>query len=132
MRRHSSLGDRPLRSFTVNVSSSVSVSTLVVMVPVPQVAPPAIRMSDSEPWSPDSNVPRSTVTGIVTLDASARVSHDDDDHRDHDDEWSRTPVRIEGNHDWKQVSAGDDFACGVTTGDAAYCWGSGDRDDDDD
>ena len=37
------------------------------------------------------------------------------DHDGDDDESGRTPVWVEGNRDWKQVSAGDDFACGVTT-----------------
>ena len=58
----------------MNVSSSVSSSTLVVTVPVPSVAPEAIRMLDSVPWSPCSDVPGSTATGIVTLRASASVS----------------------------------------------------------
>ena len=35
----------------------------------------------------------------------------------------RTPVAVVGGLRFRQVSAGRDFSCGVTTGDRAYCWG---------
>lgn len=34
-----------------------------------------------------------------------------------------TPLLVVGDHAWKQVDAGDYFTCGITTSDAAYCWG---------
>jgi alpha-tubulin suppressor-like RCC1 family protein len=34
-----------------------------------------------------------------------------------------TPAPVTGGLTWRQVSAGDDFTCGLTTGGAAYCWG---------
>ena len=60
-----------LPSATVNVSSSVSASSLVVIVPVPVAEPPAIVMLASAPKSPDSAVPAVTATGIVTAFDSA-------------------------------------------------------------
>jgi len=38
---------------------------------------------------------------------------------------STIPIRVAGNHAWRQLKAGDDHTCGVTTDDRAYCWGSG-------
>ena len=59
-------GSLPVSSATVKVSSSVSGSCAVVTVPVPLLAPPAMVMDDSVPWSPDSAVPGVTVTGTAT------------------------------------------------------------------
>ncbi len=36
---------------------------------------------------------------------------------------SNAPVAVSGGLTFASVSAGDDDACGVTTGGAAYCWG---------
>ena len=36
----------------------------------------------------------------------------------------RTPVPVSGGHNFTVVSAGKALSCGVTTGGAAYCWGS--------
>ena len=33
------------------------------------------------------------------------------------------PVLVVGNLAFRELSAGNEFACGVTTGDVAYCWG---------
>ena len=55
----------------MNVSSSESASSLVTILPVPPVEPPAIVMLASAPKSPDSAVPAVTETGIVTAPASA-------------------------------------------------------------
>jgi alpha-tubulin suppressor-like RCC1 family protein len=33
------------------------------------------------------------------------------------------PVAVVGGRTWRDVSAGMDFTCGVTTGGEAYCWG---------
>ena len=60
-----------LPSATVNVSSSASASSLVAILPVPLVEPPAIVMPASAPKSPDSAVPAVTETGIVTAPVSA-------------------------------------------------------------
>jgi alpha-tubulin suppressor-like RCC1 family protein len=40
---------------------------------------------------------------------------------------SNVPVAVAGGHTFTAVSLGrtDDHACGVTTADAAYCWGQG-------
>lgn len=35
------------------------------------------------------------------------------------------PVRVAGTRQYKQVDAGRDFTCAVTTGDRAFCWGHG-------
>ena len=53
-------------SATVKVSSSVSASCAIVIVPVPLVAPELIVMLVSVPWSPDSAVPSVNVTGMFT------------------------------------------------------------------
>ena len=37
---------------------------------------------------------------------------------------STRPVLVIGGHSFRQVSAGQGFTCGVTTNDAAFCWGS--------
>jgi len=37
--------------------------------------------------------------------------------------YSSTPVAVSGGLSFASVSAGPEFACGVTTGGAAYCWG---------
>ena len=58
-------------SATVNVSSSVSASWFVVIVPVPLVAPEPIAMLVSVPWSSGSAELPVIVTGIVTLLDSA-------------------------------------------------------------
>ncbi len=36
-----------------------------------------------------------------------------------------TPVLVAGGHAWTSAGAGDGVACGVTTGEEAYCWGAG-------
>jgi alpha-tubulin suppressor-like RCC1 family protein len=38
---------------------------------------------------------------------------------------SSTPLLISGNHRWKEVSAGWEHTCGLTTDGVAYCWGRG-------
>lgn len=38
---------------------------------------------------------------------------------------SETPVAVEGGHVFVEVSAGRLFTCGVTTANAAFCWGDG-------
>jgi alpha-tubulin suppressor-like RCC1 family protein len=38
---------------------------------------------------------------------------------------TNTPSRVVGGHRFRQVDAGTDFSCGVTTGYKAYCWGNG-------
>jgi len=38
---------------------------------------------------------------------------------------SPTPVRVEGGLAFSQISAGNNFTCGVTTVGTAYCWGEG-------
>ena len=63
-----------LPSDTVKVSSSLSASWLVETVPVALVAPEAIVMEDSEPWSPASAVPRVRLSGTVTALVSAADS----------------------------------------------------------
>ena len=55
-----------LPSATMNVSSSVSVSSVVVIRPVPVVDPGVITMLVSEPRSSASAVRRVTLTGIAT------------------------------------------------------------------
>ena len=60
-----SVGSVP--SDTVNVSSSVSASSTVGIVPVPVVRPPLIVMLASAPKSPDSALPAVSSNGIVTL-----------------------------------------------------------------
>jgi alpha-tubulin suppressor-like RCC1 family protein len=35
-----------------------------------------------------------------------------------------TPVAVSGGHQFRQVSAGVDHTCGVTTADEAFCWGA--------
>lgn len=35
------------------------------------------------------------------------------------------PVAVAGGHTFTQLTAGDNFTCGVTTNRAAYCWGNG-------
>jgi alpha-tubulin suppressor-like RCC1 family protein len=37
---------------------------------------------------------------------------------------STVPVAVDGGHTWKQIDVGFQFACGLTTGGTAYCWGS--------
>jgi hypothetical protein len=37
--------------------------------------------------------------------------------------FSTVPVPVAGGHTWRMVSTGDARTCGVTTGNAAYCWG---------
>jgi alpha-tubulin suppressor-like RCC1 family protein len=37
---------------------------------------------------------------------------------------SRKPVRVAGGLAFRQVSAGDDHTCGVTTEDITFCWGA--------
>ncbi|HEX6107251.1 MAG TPA: hypothetical protein VFZ26_16815 [Gemmatimonadales bacterium] len=41
--------------------------------------------------------------------------------------FSSRPVAVVGSHAFRQVTAGFDHTCGVTTGDDAYCWGSNAR-----
>lgn len=36
-----------------------------------------------------------------------------------------TPSRVAGKHQFRQVDAGTEFSCGVTTSYKAYCWGNG-------
>jgi alpha-tubulin suppressor-like RCC1 family protein len=36
-----------------------------------------------------------------------------------------TPSLVAGKHQFRQVDAGAEFSCGVTTGYKAYCWGNG-------
>jgi alpha-tubulin suppressor-like RCC1 family protein/uncharacterized protein YjdB len=38
---------------------------------------------------------------------------------------SATPVLVLGGHVFSTVGVGNSFACGATTGSAAYCWGTG-------
>jgi alpha-tubulin suppressor-like RCC1 family protein len=38
---------------------------------------------------------------------------------------NRTPVRVSGEHRWKQISAGQWVTCGVTEAGDVYCWGWG-------
>ena len=57
-------------SATVNVSSSVSPSTVVVISPIASTNPNGIVMLDSVPWSPASELSRVTKSGIVTSSAS--------------------------------------------------------------
>ena len=40
--------------------------------------------------------------------------------------YNRTPVRVSGDHRWKQISAGEQVTCGVTEAGDVYCWGWGD------
>ena len=61
-------------SATVNVSSASSASCAVVMVPVPVVAPEAMVMLVSVPWSVGSAESSVSVTGITTWLDSARDS----------------------------------------------------------
>jgi alpha-tubulin suppressor-like RCC1 family protein len=35
-----------------------------------------------------------------------------------------SPMAITGNHEFSELSVGSQYACGVTTGGAAYCWGN--------
>ncbi len=37
---------------------------------------------------------------------------------------STTPVPVAGGHQWRDLSAGNSFTCGVTTAGKAYCWGN--------
>jgi alpha-tubulin suppressor-like RCC1 family protein len=37
---------------------------------------------------------------------------------------SATPVPVSGGQVFRTLNAGGDFTCGLTTGNAAYCWGS--------
>lgn len=37
-----------------------------------------------------------------------------------------TPVNVTGALTFRQIDAGDTYACGVTTGNALYCWGQND------
>lgn len=39
---------------------------------------------------------------------------------------SKVPVKVVGGHTFKSITTGQFFACGLTTGGAAYCWGRGD------
>jgi len=39
---------------------------------------------------------------------------------------ARTPVVVAGGNDFASVSAGSNFTCGVTTANAALCWGAND------
>ncbi len=39
---------------------------------------------------------------------------------------STTPLAVDGGLTFRWIAAGDDFTCGITTSDAAYCWGEGD------
>ena len=59
---------------TVNVSSSVSASSAVVIVPLPLVKPALTRMPASVPWSPSSDLFRVTVKGTVKSSDSASDS----------------------------------------------------------
>ena len=56
-----------LPSPTVNVSCSASASSVVEIVPVPDVRPPPTVMLASDPKSPASAVPADSDSGIVTL-----------------------------------------------------------------
>ena len=58
-------------SATANVSMSVSSSLVVVIVPVPAVDPAGIAMLASGPKSSTSAVPLASVSGMVTVLASA-------------------------------------------------------------
>ena len=58
----------------MNVSSTLSASWFVVIVPLPLVAPEAIPMLASVPWSSGSAESSVIVTGIVTLPDSAADS----------------------------------------------------------
>ena len=58
----------------MNVSSSVSASSLVVIAPVPVDEPARIVMDGSEPKSSASAVPAVSVSGIVTSAASVSDS----------------------------------------------------------
>lgn len=40
--------------------------------------------------------------------------------------FSRVPVRVAGGSTFASVSAGTDFACGITTSGGGYCWGRND------
>lgn len=40
-----------------------------------------------------------------------------------DTDFYTTPLLVLGDHQWKQVDAGQYRACGITTSDVAYCWG---------
>lgn len=66
--------DGSVPSDTVKVSSSVSPSCFVVIVPVPVVWPALTVIDESDPTSPGSAVSRVTLTGIVTAFDSARDS----------------------------------------------------------
>ena len=35
------------------------------------------------------------------------------------------PSRVGASQHWKQVDAGDEYTCAVTTGEQAFCWGNG-------
>ncbi|MBA3392528.1 MAG: hypothetical protein H0T89_07790 [Deltaproteobacteria bacterium] len=37
----------------------------------------------------------------------------------------RAPQAVIGGHSWRAITTGDQFACGITTAGAAFCWGSG-------
>jgi alpha-tubulin suppressor-like RCC1 family protein len=39
--------------------------------------------------------------------------------------WRSVPSRVAGAHQFRNLDAGDEHACAVTTGDRAYCWGNG-------
>jgi len=36
---------------------------------------------------------------------------------------SRVPSKVVGGHTWSTITTGDQFACGLTSAGAAYCWG---------
>jgi alpha-tubulin suppressor-like RCC1 family protein len=38
---------------------------------------------------------------------------------------SYAPVRVVGGHRFRQISAGSDYTCAVTTANRAFCWGNG-------
>ena len=42
--------------------------------------------------------------------------------------FNRTPVRVAGTREFRQISAGGDATCAVTTSDRAFCWGYGGSD----
>ncbi len=38
---------------------------------------------------------------------------------------TRTPLEVDGGRSFRHVDAGEEFTCGVTTGNKIFCWGNG-------